>query len=262
MSLTERKNLWAEKKSRNTKGNVAALVLANGPSLNKLNIKTLASLQQAGQLEVFGVNFFPLGEVGLRVKLNFLTLSDPETKPSHQSLANKRLWNHVRSEPKLKLICPTSWSKELSGASLPNKIFYFDDRSLEGWSRNISPLRPRGYITMTAFKALAFAVHLGYDSVFLLGFDNDMFRGVEVDGKNRIIENPWHSIGTDGGREAKELKLEGGLSDYFYVVSKSFQDLRLFSRIKTVTNLDPSSLVDCFEKISDESQGWYLTRKS
>ena len=259
MGLAERRILRREKYSKNTKAGHSALVLANGPSLRNLNLEALSALQEGNEVEVFGVNFFPLGDVGSKVNLDFLTLSDPETRPSHQSDSNKKLWNYVRGRHRLNLICPASWSAELKTLELPNKLFFFDDRSLEGWSKNISPLRPRGYITLTALKSLAFAVHLGYGSIYLLGLDNDMFRGVTVDDRNRVIEKSWHSSGAYGGRaEGKVLELERGMADYFYAVAKSFNDLRLFSKVPTITNLDPNSLVDAFPKIGEEGYEIFL----
>lgn len=239
-----------------------ALVLANGPSLGKLDISKVTALQKAKEIEVFGVNFFPLGELATNIELDFLTLSDPFTRPLSQSLDTQRLWRYIKNHERLKLICPVGWLDDFEKTPISNDIYYFDDRSLEGWSKNVSPIRPRGYTSLTALKALAFAAHLGYSSIYVLGLDNDMFRAVSVDKCNTVTEGNWHSTGTDAGRGRGVQDLPNGIGDYFYGVSKTFLDLRLFSKYNQITNMDSASLVDAFPKPATQEQEWLIIKKS
>jgi hypothetical protein len=56
------------------------------------------------------------------------------------------------------LILP-HWAKALEFSRItPLEIFYFDDRELSAWSKNTTPVKPRGYLGLTLYKGLGFAL--------------------------------------------------------------------------------------------------------
>lgn len=223
-----------------------ALVLANGPSVNILEDQ-LPSLDLS-DVDVFAVNFFPLSTLASKVKPQYLVLSDPLTHPKITSHKNVKLWDWIQNNPDVRLLVPTSWYKTLRSFSQSMQINYFDDRNLIGWSRNVSPTRPRGYGSLTSYKALAFACYAGYSRIGILGFDNSQFRFVYTNKQNQVYQqsNYFYSESTDLELTAS---LYNGIADYFYDTSNTFAYLRMFSKFP-IFNLDEQSLADNFIKVS------------
>ena len=231
-----------------------ALVIGNGPSAQTLNWAAVADAQDKG-MAVFAINYFPLSpEFGL-VQPNYLVLSDPIMKPSSNSDSrNEELWISVQKNSTMNLIVPLSWYRVMkSQNSLSNCILYFDDSGLEGWTRNISPLRARGYLALTVYKAIAISIFLGFRETKIIGVDNSMFRTISVDADNRLIQQPNHFF-TKGGKTSDLTAFyPKGISDYFYDVSLCFYFLRRCFVGQSVSNLDPHSLVDAFPKSSSSN---------
>jgi hypothetical protein len=130
-----------------------------------------------------------------------------------------------------------------------SRCIYFDDRSLVGWTKNISPIRARGYGSLTSYKALAIAYFLGYKKIGILGFDNSMFRAVHTNTQNRVFQGSNYFYDEKDDLDVTD-SLNIGISDYFYDTANSFAYLRFF-RKPNIYNLDSHSLVDAIEKIPD-----------
>jgi hypothetical protein len=133
---------------------------------------------------------------------------------------------------------------------MASRTLYFDDSGLEGWTKNISPLRPRGYLALTAYKALAFASFLGFNRIYIIGIDNTMFRSIAVDDKNRLIQYPNHFFSQGAVTTDISGMYPNGMSDYFRDMSLCFSSLTKYFSHLPVVNLDEDSLVDCFPKES------------
>jgi hypothetical protein len=229
-----------------------ALVIGNGPSAQMLDWAAVADKQNKG-MAVFAINYFPLSpEFGL-VQPNYLVLSDPIMKPSSNSDSrNEELWISIQKNSTMNLLVPLSWYRVMKAQnSLSNSILYFDDSGLEGWTRNISPLRARGYLALTVYKAIAISIFLGFRETKIIGVDNSMFQTISVDADNRLIQQPNHFF-TKGGKTSDLTAFyPKGISDYFYDVSLCFYFLRRCFVGQSVSNLDPHSLVDAFPKPSE-----------
>lgn len=198
---------------------------------------------------VFGVNRFWASEVSKRVTLDFLVLSDPAYRPGSQGSRAVEVVEYLRPRPSVAMIAPFSWKARLdmNSLGLANEVLFFDDRSLEFFSANIKPWKPRGYMTATALKALALGA-ITSGRVFILGFDNNLHLGLEVSEDNQILQKSFHADDAFTlAREDRTPKLPRGLADYFFDVSRGFHDLYLFSQVR-VTNLDSKSLVHHFSK--------------
>jgi hypothetical protein len=244
-----RKALRGTRRSRRIHTDQEALVVGNGPSAGKLNWNKVAAEQKNG-LQVFTINYFPLSEASNICTPNYIVLSDPITKPN--VVTNSRtqeLWEKVRETPNTTLVVPISWFYLIQGDSeLAERTLFFDDSGLEGWTKNISPTRARGYLPLTAYKALAFAGYLDFKRINIIGIDNSMFRTVAVDFENRIIQYPNHFF----ERGAVTTDISGaypkGINDYFRDVSLCFGSLASYFVGLPIVNLDGESLVDCFPK--------------
>lgn len=238
---------------RGTKRSTSALVLGNGPSVKSLDWDAVRRAQSNG-LELIVVNWFPLTPRGQEMTPDVLVLSDPTMGPDRGvDPRNQRLWEFVRAHPSVRLAVPVSWFPSVSriGDLLP-RTWFFDDASLEGWTSSSSPLRPRGYLSLTVYKALGIALFLGYERINVLGVDNTMFRGLRVDTENHIHLEDHHFY--EKAREDQDLSwfCPNGVADYFYDLSLCFLHLRRsFGGHTNIVNLDPDSLVDCFPKDGD-----------
>jgi hypothetical protein len=246
-SDTRNKALKNMRDLRRSKFHSDAIVIANGPSFNIIDLDKLVAFQSNG-LEIFVVNYFPITPGVERIVPNYLVLSDPATRIDQNSARTNLLWEWISNHPNVKIIVPTSWYKFLV-ESFPNKenFLFFDDTCLIGWSRNISPVRARSYLSLTAYKALAVACHFEYREISIIGFDNSQFRTVLVNETNRLIQPSSHFAPYMEDLDLSDI-LPGGVGDYFYEISSTFHDLKKFHHIKSIKNLDANSLVDAFPK--------------
>ena len=233
-----------------TLGNRSALVLGNGPSIAKLDLVAVSS-QQAVDLDVFVVNWFPLSELAKSITPNFIVLSDPAMAPSQVSdLRCCQLWDYLSLHSEIKIVVPNSWSKYLDKESTwSSRTIYFNDLGMEGLSKNIDPTKPRGYLSLTVYKALAMASYLGYRDISILGVDNTMFQGLSVTQENELMLGDKHFYAKQRPDQNMSNFYPNGVADFFYDISLCFLHLRrCFRHLENVYNLDGDSLVDCFVK--------------
>ena len=237
-----------------------ALVIGNGPSAQSLDWSAVVNAQRNG-MAVFAINYFPLSQEFKLIQPNYLVLSDPIMKPNtNNDSRTEELWNVVANTSSMNLIVPLSWYRILKAQNrLTNKTYYFDDSGLEGWTRNISPLKARGYLALTAYKALAVSIFLGFKETKIIGVDNSMFQTIYVDQSNRLTQQPNHFFSQGGETSDMTAFYPKGISDYFYDVSLCFYFLRRCFAGQSVLNLDPNSLVDAFPK--DSSSDLILVRE-
>jgi hypothetical protein len=225
------------------------LVMGNGPSLNKLNFNSIALLQNSRKLEVFAVNFYPLMAQFDELVPNYLVLSDPETSPWSISERNQALWRQIACHPQMKIITPSSWHfKEKMSNCEAKSCLHFNDTSLEGFSKNIDPLRPRGYPSLTAYKAIAFANYLQFSEIFYIGIDNTMFKDVSVNSDNQIAFPSNHAQSGYAPTYFNDNYYELGIGDVYYDLSEVFLGFRRSFKNLQLRNLDLDSLIDCSVK--------------
>jgi hypothetical protein len=244
------KALKATRSLKEIKSGRCGLVIANGPSARNLDLGYVAA-QRATGLDVICINYFPLSEASQVLTPDYLVLSDPYMRPSqHADSRNHALWTEI-CRHNYKVVVPTSWYPEMAAQqNLSGRVVYFNDIGLEGWTRNISPLRARGYLPLTAYKALAFADFMGFDKIFIIGFDNSMFKTIHVTDDNRLVQFANHFFAQGGVEKDITHHFPNGIADYFYDVSLCFATLSRCFRSDKIFNLDPESLVDSFTKIS------------
>lgn len=238
---------------KNTRAKKEALVLGNGPSVKDLNIDNVLLSIVKDELDLYVVNYFPISDFGKIISGRYvLVLSDPEHKPNSDNPRVIDLWHQIESEASISLVLPSTWAPTMKTLKLPNKVHYFNDTSLQGISRNINPLFPRGYSTLTAYKALAFALYRGYKKLYVLGIDNTMYRTLRVDEKNNLLQDSNH---IPGSQNYTGLNLSrhypGGTSDYFHDLALVFSDLKRAFFDDRIINLDKNSMVDAFRKVEN-----------
>ena len=133
------------RKIRGSKSNIDALIIANGPSCNKLNFDAIREAQLAGLVEVFGVNNSILIGNKHKVHLDYLLLSDPLDKPNQNVVGSPKL--HERVSEATKLLTPLSWHKSHSLKDCANEeCLHFVDSGHNQFSLNTDPTKLRTYI--------------------------------------------------------------------------------------------------------------------
>lgn len=236
---------------KNSKTGKIALVLGNGPSLNNLNTNILEDYID----DVFVINSFNQLEVAKKIKPSFYGLSDPAHLGSitkEQSSELIEILNYVKdSEATLVLPHTAYFATAFNSAS---RIF-FDDRERIFLNKNLSPLKPRSYGSTTIYKMLAMAVHMGYEKIFILGFDNTNF----LNYRGRP-DNLMQDIGGATAFRTQEKKsafigeyekeFTSGVAGRMQSYAHLFGDLHKFN-LYNITNLDPYSLTDAFPKVSN-----------
>lgn len=243
------KKLKALKNSRIGK---SALVLGNGPSLDLLKYENI----DTSKTDVFVVNEFYLSQISTKVRPNFYVLSDNASFSDSETgslFSMTGLTEYLRVN-QCALLLPHTVNHELF-KPIKEKI-YFNDKNGPWLSKNINPTRPRGYVSVTLYKALALALYFGYDRVYILGLDNTEFHAYSGNEKNEIIHSrnsyakETMSENKDDGRTMKEFTsgIAGRMNSYAHL----FGDLQKFNK-GNVINLYRKSLVDAFSKKSDSN---------
>jgi hypothetical protein len=224
---------------------VDVLVLASGPSADTLNSREVAKRQRAGELIVVATNYFLHSPLAQTITPDYLVWSDRIFHPRHRS--ENSSWEALTSHPTTRVVSPWTWQRHIPH-EFHSQFLFFDDDTLEGWSSNISPLKPRGYQGTTGAKAIALAAHLDARNIYLLGLDLSYFKNFSVDADNKIYRHPSHISGTDSGSQDITHNTVHGLADTLYSTANQFLQLHTHFLGLPVTNLDPTSLVDAFAK--------------
>jgi hypothetical protein len=232
------------------------LVIGSGPSAESLNVKELAKQQKAGELLVVATNHFLASTLAKTITPDFLVWSDDGFHPRLRD-ANLERWQLVSRHPDITLVMPWTWKKDVTRTGITNPLVFFDDDSLETWSKNISPMKPRGYQGTTGAKALALSVHMGGVKTLVIGLDLSYIKNFAVDADNTITRHPTHMAGTDSGQQDLTGYTLLGMADLLYSTANHFRAFHTHFAGNNIWNLDPHSLVDAFPKVSDSP----LTKK-
>jgi hypothetical protein len=218
---------------KNTKNGMTALVIGNGPS------QELLIAEKVNQYfdDVFVVNDFHKMPAAKEIKAAYYGLSDPisfrkEIPEIAQDLVS--LENYAEKTGCAFLL---PHLKEIEFSHLSNMKYFFDDRELI-FLKKISPMKPRPYTSVTLYKVLSVAMHLGYSNIYIIGLDNTEFYNYRGD-----ISNHLYNQAAD-----MSLVFESGIAGRMQSYAHLFGDLSKFPTDKII-NLDPKSLTDAFPKI-------------
>lgn len=251
-------------KQKDSKKNIPCFVFANGPSLNKLDPKKIRTLCDEQKAEVFCVNFFPNSEFARIVGYDRWVISDPkffnfgkEAPLSIKDILTSTLENaskHIRQC----VYAPASSVVKLKKIINVPIIGFNDNENSSIFSNSINPVKPRSYVSMTAYKALSIACYLGFSPIYICGYDNSYVADLGCDRENRIYRNNEHF-----DRNAYKIVPPISLLSYKYrtVADELISNSRLFSDLEKfkkhlIINLDVNSLTDAFKK--DDSLDIYL----
>ncbi|MHB8056655.1 MAG: 6-hydroxymethylpterin diphosphokinase MptE-like protein [Desulfuromonadaceae bacterium] len=230
--------------NKNIKKGKNAFVLANGPSLSLLDFEKIKNYQSLGY-ELITVNSFLSKTVQQEVTPDYWVLCDDsyfDESKVHNSAYNFYKDIQIANEKHIKTFVPI---KYLNRNLIHNSIYYYSATDI--FSNNVTDImKPLGYYSMTAFFALSIASYLGYDNIFICGYDNDYFTNI-ISQDDKIYFKDKHFY-----NEAEEITLRSiekcgykNMSDFMYNSFLQFYFLNKFKNSK-ITNLNKNSFVDTF----------------
>jgi len=203
-----------------------------------LDLDALAGIRRNGG-KVFAVNFYSESAISVLVRPDYYVLADPVFLAGWASHERARgVWDYILTDPSIIVFVPAHLDIDVLPEGL--NLRFFNGLGLDGWSRNVTPLKARGFLGITAYHAISIALFLGHDPVFTLGIDNDAFRSVRVTESGQVVLGGHHAYSDD-----REYPLAGNsnqlpamLEDY----ARLFADLRLFDADRLI-NLAPTTLI-------------------
>ena len=235
------------------------IVLANGPSISKLDQKKLKFFIDTNNVEVFCVNYFPNSDFAKNFPFDYWVISDPRHYDFSEQ-ATIDVFENVRLNLKKGIFLPDNIKNKIAKKTKLPIIEFNDIQNSNIFSNNINPLFPRSYLNMTAYKALAISLFGNYDKIYICGFDNTFVSDLGCDQNNKIYRKAKHFYtkkDTQGRVVFKKDYLMGlgkydkprnrNVSQELLVYSRLFSEMNKFNDNRII-NLDVNSLTDRFEK--------------
>jgi hypothetical protein len=258
--VPRRRELGRTRAVRGTRRDRSVFVFAAGPSMRKLDPGKIARLQREQGFDLIAINFYPGTEFGRIARPDHYVCSDPaqwtgaiadaevaHLPPDQREAAQAKFRRSIEGtraaldELRPQMFLPLD---RFDPASQPDAIPFVDATNV--FTGNVTDLtRPLGYRPWTAYKALSIACWLGYRRIYLAGIDNDALKSLTVDVDN--VKRSRYSHFYDAEGEAEVLVSNEPLSRSLWLESMTFGTLERF-RGQPIVNLDPTSLIDCFEK--------------
>ena len=228
-----------------SKSSSRALVIGNGPSQGYLDSKTLDQFIENGG-ETICVNYWNRNKSLASHIPTWMLFSDSLTFKSEHS--GTIMIEYLRKNSSIKIVGPRRIIEEVRQSGLTNSMFSFIDLEVP-FSTSIHPLMPRGYTSMTLYKALAWGVYLGYSKIGLIGMDNTYPRNLYCDENNHVLNLVTHAEGDASVTDQSSLypSMAIVLQDLFLL----FRDLECFPQ-GNIVNLDRYSLTDRFKKVEPQ----------
>ena len=240
--LLQRTEFNKTKSMEGTKKGQSCFVFANGPSMNLLDTEKVLQYQKNG-MDVFCVNSYIISDIADTVVPDYYVLSDERFFTNTETIIPANQIIHKLYHADIPVFVPATFLKSIH---LTNKYIFNDFGEYPSY--NINPLKPRGYVSMTAYKALAIACFMGYSPIYICGFDNDQFKSISVDEHNEMwFEYAHYYDKIPMKQKASQFFTHGSLANYLLDCSRLFKSLELFKNYYIV-NLNTRGLIDVFTK--------------
>lgn len=243
---------------RNSASKRTALVIGNGPSQGLLHSDTLRRFSERG--DVFVVNFWTENRKLSGVIPNYIIISDgltlnKEIKSDQNSAIierNEKLESYLLKNDSIIIFAPINRVRQLKITYGETRVIGFVDTEFRWLGKNIDPRFPRGYLSMTLYKALAIAIHMSYEKIYTIGMDNTYPRDIYVNHENKIFTLERHADSNSYLFDQSRLmpSIDVWAQDLFF----NFHDLRKCFQGRQIVNLDCYSLTDAFPKVVKHDQ--------
>jgi len=243
--LPNKKKLEQTLMLRNTKKGKNCFIFANGSSIDSLDLEKIKKYQK-DNFDVFCMNSYISCDMAKEIIPDYYVLSDPASFGINTSYVNSEFQteqinrNHILNNLNIPVFIPA----QFNGFNDLKDYYIFND-SQNRFSNNINPLKPYGYFQMTGYKTLAIACFMGYDTIYICGFDNSF--DITVDEDNCVWA--FYKNFFDSGVKVKCYddivgKDMNSMTWYWHML---FRNLKLFNH-HNIINLNKTSLIDVFSK--------------
>lgn len=244
-----RKYLLSTFKKYKSAANKKCLLIGNGPSQGHLSPDLLDKFKAAGN-DTYGLNYWTENTELSRHIPSYMIFSDPDTFNENKDYLvekTKKLKKYILDNHDIKIIVPFSMVSMMK-SQFTNEIYGFCDSEFNGW-KNTNPLLPRGYISMTLYKGIAWCGFLGYKNIYVIGMDNTFIKNIFSNKNNAVLQLDKHSSQEDKLIDLSQMY--ESIASRVDELSRLFIDLIVFKKLNII-NLDIYSLTDSFVKLSIE----------
>lgn len=249
---------WRPGELRKHNCNKPLLILANGPSLNKI-------FEQHGQsltkFSTMAVNFAANSPQFKEIKPDFYILVDPHffiDKGQDENV--DRLWENLNAAKwNLTVLVPRKFLGCKRVKSLKQRVESINAIGAEGfgwftkivYSAKMAMPRPRNVL----IPAIMSGIWLGFHQIVIVGADHSWMKTISVNDNNEIISIQPHFY-----KESKqeEIRVRHEYQGYrlheivgsFAVAFKSYHDIASFAAAKgiSIINSTPESFIDAFPR--------------
>ena len=259
--LPNRKFLKNTLKLKNSKKGKKVFIFGSGPSMNILDPKKILRLVDEEGYEVIAVNSFLYSNFGKSITPNYMVFSDPidfrDVPDNHPRIGRAIGGKEDKKKAinkSIPLIIPIQFYEQTKKDH--GQVFYFNDCN-DYFSGNIDLLKPRSYKTFTGMKAIASGIYMGYDEIYICGFDYSHFKNTVVNKDNQTILKFDHFYESKD-RPNHILPLRGSFGEHLYDCALAFIHHDKFKNFN-FNNLHQNSFIDSFPK--NKNLNVYLDNK-
>jgi hypothetical protein len=165
--------------------------MGTGPSLRTIDPDRARAFQAQGG-SIFAVNYYSETDMARHVRPDFYVLADPVFLTDWRDIERARnVWDYLAEPPSPVIFVPAHLDASLLPGGL--QFAFFNGLGLDGWTRNTSPLKARGFAGITAYHAISLALFMGFQKVFTIGIDNDAFKTVAVTERGESVLKGHHA---------------------------------------------------------------------
>ena len=193
LKKTERFGIDARRANCNRK----VFVFANGPSLRDIDLQKVAELKRNGY-DLIAINSFVSKSAHI-VKPDYVVFAD-KIHFGLKSTDNEQYANDLRwcAANNVIVLAPVQY---IHLVEADNKVAF--NAFANTYSRNTVDIsRSLGFYPLTALYALAIAKFLGYQDIYISGYDNSYFKSFEITEKNGVSLMHPHYYDEQGSNTA------------------------------------------------------------
>lgn len=221
----------------------SVFVFANGPSMKDIDLNKVDALCKGGVFDLIAIN-------------SYLSKSADTAKPTYAIFADNVHFNNAAGQYKsdiekcieldIPYFAPAKYVSESSGL----RYAYCSLCNIDA-SNTSNILKPAGYYGVTAFFALSLAKMLGYQNIYVCGFDNSYFLDFEVLNNGEMCIRHKHYYDNKNS-ETKVKCLYGSTSEFFFDTYRHFSYLeKIFKNFSSIKNIAKTSYLSSIPREFD-----------
>jgi hypothetical protein len=217
------------------------IIIGGGPSFTQEISNKIIECQEL--FNIVAINFYCLNDQSKKLIPDYYVLSDPahlNTKHAATIEKNNQLKSYLKKN-RCKLLAP--YGADWDEYSHPFATFN-DTENL--FTNNINPRSPRGYTSNTMFKAIALMRAIGFEKIYVVGFDFDYPRKLFLDKNNTLFlkeEHHYNVVNSDYSNVFDSVghALHWWAQDYWHLKKLS---------TPRVINVTETSMIDAFQRMT------------